>query len=166
MPFFIPILIIPVDRSASLRNTLFEPDCVDDLGSRLAAFVPGGGERMIFAGMNGILQAEVNGVEVSMRARSFPCDGRAASNLAVHRIHGRRRRAVCWCKPHQRRNGYSALYDIHHRQHITPWPCDRCCPSRSTRDSHMRRYLISAYIELAVIVPSRFTPVFILIFIG
>ena len=70
-PFFIPILIIPANRGSALGNTLFQPDCVDDLWSRLAALIPRGGERMIFAGMNCILQAEFDGIQIESAGDFF-----------------------------------------------------------------------------------------------
>ena len=63
-PCLIPIFVIPSNRSSALRHTLFQPNRVDDLGSRLAAFIPGGGKRMIFAGMDCVLQAKLNWVEI------------------------------------------------------------------------------------------------------
>src|SRR5690606_15501114 len=63
LPIFIAEFVIPRNRGATLRYTLFQPNRVDDLRARLTPFVPRRGEGMIFAGVNGILQSEFNGVE-------------------------------------------------------------------------------------------------------
>ena len=63
-PILIVELLIPSDSGLTLLNTLYQPHGVDDLRARLTAFVPGGAEGVIFARSNGILQAELDRVEV------------------------------------------------------------------------------------------------------
>src|SRR5512132_3291147 len=63
VPFLIPILIIPSDGCPRLCHALLQTNGVDDLGSRLASFIPRGGKRMIFSRMDRVLQAEFNRVK-------------------------------------------------------------------------------------------------------
>src|SRR5664280_1809007 len=62
-PSFIPVFFIPTNGCLTLLDALHQPDSMDNLWSRLTAFVPGRAERMVFAGMDGVFKAEFEWIQ-------------------------------------------------------------------------------------------------------
>ncbi len=73
---------------------MFQSNRVDNLRPRLAAFVPGGAERMVFARMNRVLESKLNRVEIQGARDLFDMTVERPISLrhAIAAIRARRRR--------------------------------------------------------------------------